>query len=116
MSLNLGPTQQSIQANSVYNQRSQASSNRDDDTGAWFINLALFAIIPFLFAFYARELYDPAIEWQATLYNVGIFICMIVSYFALPLLRGLLGLCFIFVIGTGVLGLGWELINAFLLN
>lgn len=112
MQLNIGPTQQSNEANSVYQRNAIDRANKSNsDDASTIISLVLFSVIPILYYHFTHDFVIPGVEWHQTVYAIGMIISLIVSYFALPLLRALLGLVLIFCLGTALLAFGYELIK-----
>lgn len=106
MQLNIGPTQESINANHVY-QRNTEEASRNQDEVNW-IDIILFFIIPVAWGYFTKDFATPGVEWQQGLFTVGLILSLVVSYLAMPLLRFILAAGMLFVVGSFVLALGYE--------
>lgn len=106
MQLNIGPTQESINANHVY-QRNAEEASRNQDEVNW-IDIILFFIIPVAWGYFTKDFATPGVEWQQGLFTVGLILSLVVSYLAMPLLRFVWGLVILFLLGSLVLILGIE--------
>lgn len=113
MQLNIGPTQQSNEANSVYQRytddanKKRGESNSKDDDENW-LNFVLFLIIPSAWGYFTKDFATPGVEWQQGLFMFGMLLSLVVSYLALPVLRFIWGLVLLFAVGSLVLALGYE--------